>query len=143
LREKNLLFCLIVLICMAAAFVVTLGYPSDARFFPIIVISLCGIVTLWELVKTYRQKDEKTPEPEKGYRRQFIFAAAWVVAFVLIIWLLGFSIGLTLITFAYVKTYEKGWRWAIILPIITFLMAYVGFEILLQTPLYEGLLFLG
>ena len=142
MREKNLLFCLVVLICMAAAFVVTLGYPSDARFFPIIVISLCGVVALWELVKTYRQKDEKTPEPDKGYRRQFIFTVAWVVAFVLIIWLVGFNIGLTLITFAYVKTHEKGWRWAIILPIISYLMSCVGFEILLQTPLYEGLLFL-
>ena len=130
------------LICMVAAFVVTCDYPSDARFFPIIVISLCGLVAVWELVKTYRQKDEKTPEPDKGYRRQFIFTSAWIVAFVLSIWLLGFVIGLTLITFAYVKTHEEGWRWAIILPIITFLMAYVGFEILLQTPLYEGLLFL-
>ncbi|MEI9476350.1 MAG: tripartite tricarboxylate transporter TctB family protein [Deltaproteobacteria bacterium] len=142
MRQKNLLFCLIVLICMAAAFVVTLGYPSDARFSPIIVISLCGVVTLWELVNTYRQKDEKSPEPDKGYQRRFILTVAWVVAFVLIIWLLGFVIGLTLITFAYVKVHEKGWRWAIILPIITFLMSYVGFEILLQTPLYEGLLFL-
>ena len=141
MREKNLLFCLIVLICMAAAFVVTLGYPSDARFFPIIVISLCGVVALWELVKTYRQKDKKTPEPDKGYRRKFIFVVGWIVALVLIIWLLGFVVGLTIFTFAYVKTHERGWRWAIMLPIIMFLMAYVGFEILLQTPLYEGLLF--
>ena len=142
MREKNLLFCLVVFICMAAAFVATLSYPPDARFFPIIVISLCGVVALWELVKTYRQKGEKSPEPEKEYRRQFIFTVAWIVAYVLIIWLLGLTIGLTLITFAYVKTHEKGWRWAIIMPIITFLLAYVGFERLLQTPLYEGLLFL-
>ena len=141
MREKNLLFCLIVFICLVAAFIVTLGYPPDARFFPIIVIGLCGVVTFWEWVKTYRRKDEKTTEPDKGFRLRFILATAWVVAFVLSIWLLGFVIGLTLITFAYVKTHEKGWRWAILLPIITFLMSYVGFEILLQTPLYEGLLF--
>lgn len=127
---------------MAVAFFVTLGYPPEARFFPIIVITLCGIVTFWKLVKTYRDKAEKVSEPDKEYRRRFIFAAAWVVAFVLVIWLFGFSLGLTLVTFAYVKTHEKGWRWAIILPIITFLMSYVGFQILLQTPLYEGLLFL-
>ena len=142
MREKNLLFCLIVFMCMAAAFVATLSYPPDARFFPIIVISLCGVVALWELVKTYRQKGEKSSETDKGYRRRFILTAAWTVGFVLAIWLLGFNIGLTLITFAYVKTHEKGWRWAVIMPIITFVMSYVGFEILLQTPLYEGLLFL-
>jgi len=127
---------------MAAAFVATLSYPPDARFFPIIVISLSGVVALWEFVKTYRQKSEKSSEPDKGYRRRFILAAAWTVGFVLAIGLLGFNIGLTLITFAYVKTYEKGWRWAIIMPVITFAMSYVCFEILLQTPLYEGLLFL-
>jgi amino acid transporter len=127
---------------MAAAFVVTLGYPSDARFFPIIVVSLCGVVALYKLVKTYRQKDEKTPEPDKGYRRQFIFVVGWIVALVLIIWLLGFVVGLPLYTFAYIKTHEKGWRWAIVLPTMMFLMAYIGFEILLQSPLYEGLLFL-
>lgn len=142
MREKNLLFCLVVFMCMAAAFVSTLSYPPDARFFPIIVISLCGVVALWEFVKTYRQKGEKSSEPDKGYRRRFILTAAWTVGFVLAIGLLGFSIGLTLITFAYVKTHEKGWRWAVIMPIITFVMSYVGFEILLQTPLYEGLLFL-
>jgi Tripartite tricarboxylate transporter TctB family len=142
LRKKNLLFCLILAICLAAAFVVTLGYPSDARFFPIIVISLCGVVVLWELVKTYRQKDKEPPEPDKENRGKFIFAAAWIVAFALILWGVGFVVGLPLFTFAYVKTHEKGWRWAILMPVITFLMAYVGFAILLQTPLYEGLLFL-
>ena len=142
MREKNLLFCLVVFISMAAAFVVTLRYPPEARFFPIIVISLCGVVAVWEFVKTYRQKSEKSSEPDRGYRRRFILAAAWTVGFVLAIGLLGFNIGLTLITFAYVKTYEKGWRWAIIMPVITFAMSYVCFEILLQTPLYEGLLFL-
>ena len=142
MREKNLLFCLVVFICMAVAFVVTLSYPPEARFFPIIVISLCGVVAVWEFVKTYRQKSEKSSEPDRGYRRRFILTAAWTVGFVLAIGLLGFNIGLTLITFAYVKTYEKGWRWAIIMPVITFAMSYVCFEILLQTPLYEGLLFL-
>lgn len=128
---------------MVAAFVVTLDYPSDARFFPIIIISLCGIVTLWELVRTWRQKAEKSSEPDRVYRRRFIVAVAWIIGFVLVLWLVGFVIGLTVFTFAYVRTYEKGWRWAILMPIITFLMTYVGFEILLQTPLYEGLLFLG
>jgi hypothetical protein len=143
LREKDLLFYLLLVVCMAAAFVVTLDYPSDARFFPIIVISLCGVVALWEFVKTYRQKIEKTSEPDKGYRRKFILTVAWIIAFVLLLWLLGFVVGLTVFAFAYVKVHEKSWRSAIIMPIIMFLMAYVGFGILLQTPLYEGLLFLN
>ena len=93
---------------MAAAFVVTLGYPPEARFFPLIFVSLCGVVALWELVKTYRQRDNETPEPDKRYRRRFFFVVGWIIALVLIIWLLRFVVGLPLYTFAYIKTHEKG-----------------------------------
>jgi hypothetical protein len=141
LRGKQLLFCAVVLVCLAAAFVVTWGYPPEARFFPIIVIGLCIVCVLWELAKAYRQKVEETQKADKGSGRKFIYVACWIVGFILILWLLGFNVGLPLFTFAYVKTHEKAWRWAILLPVITFVMSYVGFEILLQTPLYEGLLF--
>ena len=107
MREKNVLFCLILLICMAAAFVVTLGYPSEARFFPLIVISLGGIAVIWELVRAYRQRDKASSGPDKENRGKFAFAAAWVVAFTLGLWVLGFNIGLPLFSFAYVKTHEQ------------------------------------
>ena len=153
MKRKDFLFYLILLIGLAAAFVTTLGYPSRARLFPIIVISLCGGFVLWALVKMfialnkalslkeYRQKNEKAPEPDEGYRRQFFFAFAWIGAFILLVWLLGFVVGLPLFVFAYIKTYEEGWRWAIISTIIMFLIVYVVFAVLLKIPLYEGLLF--
>jgi sterol desaturase/sphingolipid hydroxylase (fatty acid hydroxylase superfamily) len=152
-KRKDSLFYLILLIGLAAAFVTTLGYPSRARLFPIIVISLCGVFVLWALVKMfiarhkassldeYRQKNEKTLKPDEGYRRQSIFAFAWIGAFVLLLWLLGFVVGLPLFAFAYIKTYEEGWRLAIISTIIIFLITYVVFAVLLKIPLYEGLLF--
>ena len=154
MREKDLLFFIILLIVLAAAFVITLGYPPRARFFPIIVISFCGVFVLSELAKEFiarhkasssdkhRQKDKKAPKPDKGNRRQFIFTVTWIGAFALLIWLLGFVVGLPLFVFAYVKTHEEGWRWAIILPIIMFLIVYVGFGILMERPLYEGRLFI-
>jgi len=152
-KRKDFLFYLILLIGLAAAFVTTVGYPSRARLFPILVITLCGVFVLWALVKMliarhkasspdeYRQKNEKTLKPAEGYRRQSIFAFAWIGAFVLLIWLLGFVVGLPIFVFAYIKTYEESWRWTIILTIIMFLIAYLVFAILLRIPLYEGLLF--
>jgi len=153
MKIKDFLFYIILLIGMAAAFVTTLGYPPRARFFPIIVISLCGVFVLWSLVKMfiarygksslseYRKKNEEAPKPDEGYRRQFLITVAWIGAFVLLIWLLGLVAGLPLFVLAYIKTYEEGWRWSIILTITMFLIVYVGFAILLQIPLYEGLLF--
>lgn len=153
MKRKDSLFYLILLIGLAAAFVTTLGYPSRARLFPIIVISLCGVFVLWALMKMfiarhkasslneYRQKNEETLKPDEGYRRQFFFAFAWIGAFVLLLWLLGFVVSLPLVVFAYIKTYEEGWRLAIISTIIMFLIVYVVFAVLLKIPLYEGLLF--
>ena len=153
MKRKDLLFYSILLIGLAAAFVATLGYPPRARLFPIIVISLCGIFVLWALVKMfialnkasspteYWSKNEKATKPDEGYRRQFFFAFAWIGAFIFLLWLLGFVVGLPLFVLVYIKTYEEGWRWTIILTIIMFLITYVVFAVLLRIPLYEGLLF--
>lgn len=153
MKRKDSLFYLILLIGLAAAFVTTLGYPSRARLFPIIVISFCGVFVLWALVKMfiarhkassldeYMQKNEETLKPDEGYRRQFFFAFAWIGAFILLLWLLGFVVGLPIFVFAYIKTYEESWRLAIISTIIMFLIVYVVFAVLLKIPLYEGLLF--
>jgi|GEM_PF-2285911 len=153
MKRKDLLFYIILLIGMMAAFVTTLVYPPRARFFPIIVISLCGFFVLWSLVKMfiawngksshseYRKKNEVASKPDEGYRRQFLITVAWIGAFVLLIWLLGLAAGLPLFVFAYIKTYDEGWRWSIILTITMFLIVYGGFAILLKIPLYEGLLF--
>jgi len=92
-------------------------------------------------LKENRQKDEKAPKPGEGHQRQFFFAFAWIGAFVLLLWLVGFVISLPLVVFAYIKTHEEGWRWAIISTTIMFLLVYVVFAMLLKIPLYEGLLF--
>ena len=61
---------------MAAAFIVTLGYPPEARFFPLIFVTFCGLVGLWELIKTYKQKVEETEEPDKGTGAGFSLSLA-------------------------------------------------------------------
>ena len=153
MKRKDFLFYLLLFIGLAAAFVTTLGYPSRARFFPIIVISLCEVFVLLALVKMfierhkapspdqYKKKKEETSKPDEVYRRQFFLAFAWIGTFVLLLWLLGFIVSLPLVVFAYIKTYEEGWRLAIISTIIMFLIVYVVFAVFLKIPLYKGLLF--
>ena len=151
--RKDILFLIAVLAVLATVFCITLGYPPRARFFPLIVIGLCGVTVLAELLKAYiasrksgsaareSQPDEESLKMNKQHWLKFAAMTAWFGGFALIIWLVGFVIGLPLFVLAYVKTYEAGWRWAIILPVIMFLIVYVGFALLLQSPLYEGLLF--
>jgi hypothetical protein len=42
----------------------------------------------------------------------------------------------------YLKVHGEKWLWTIILPIAMFVIVYFGFGLLLETPLYEGWLFL-
>jgi sterol desaturase/sphingolipid hydroxylase (fatty acid hydroxylase superfamily) len=143
-KKKDLLFLMVLFVLLSGIFIITLGYPPRARFFPIIVIALCGILVLWEFVKAYKKEgnDKEISMRAKENWRPFIFAVAWIGAFTLFIWLLGFVVGLPLFVFVYVKAHEAGWKWALILPIIMFLIVYVGFAVLMESPLYEGLLFL-
>lgn len=152
--RKDVLFLIALLAVLVTGFSITLGYPPRARLFPLIVIGLCGVFVLAELLRAYNasrksgsatredQQDEESLKMNKQHQLQFAATTAWIGGFALTIWLFGFVIGLPLFVLAYVKTYEEGWRWAIILPVIMFLIVYVGFALLLQSPLYEGLLFL-
>ena len=151
--RKDILFLIALLVVLVIGFYITLGYPPRARFFPLFVISLCGVLVLAELLKAYNAsrksgsaagedpQDEAPLKMNRQHRQKFAATTAWIGGFALIIWLFGFVIGLPLFVLAYVKTYEEGWLWAIILPVIMFLIVYVGFGLLLQSPLYEGRLF--
>ncbi|MFC1814366.1 tripartite tricarboxylate transporter TctB family protein [Thermodesulfobacteriota bacterium] len=151
--KKDIIFLMMLLLVLVAAFVVTISYPSRARFFPLIVISLCGVLVLAELLKTFAvsftsgtaERDSQEDEAFKTNKQKqlrFVLTIAWIGGFALSLFLFGFVIGLPLFVLAYVKMHEAGWRWAIILPIIMFLIVYGGFELVLKRPLYEGLLFI-
>jgi hypothetical protein len=148
-RRKNILFLLLLFVVLIAGIVITLGYPARPRFFPLIVMVLCEVFVLVELVKALRGHPEsgrpdhkQAIDVEKQKRRKFAEATAWIGVFTVSTWLLGFSIGMPLFVLAYTVMYRETWLWVILLPVIMFLTIYVGFGLLLQTPLYEGWLFL-
>jgi hypothetical protein len=151
--KKDISFLLLLLAVLIAGFVVVVGYPPRARFFPMIVISLCGVIVMGELLKAFiahlksgaagRESRGKEESPETGKPQQkTIELLAWISGFALSIWLLGFVIGMPLFMLVYVKMKGEGWRWAIILSVTMFLIVYACFSILLNIPVYEGMLFL-
>lgn len=155
MRRKNIYFLLLLLVVLTIGFVLALGYRPRARLFPLLVISACEILVLAELLKylglgskkkgapvAETQKDKDALEMEKQWRRRFFAILCWLGGFTFALWLLGFVIGLPLFVFAYVKTHEKGWLWPLVLTAAMFVIVFVGFGFLLETPLYEGRLFL-
>jgi hypothetical protein len=148
MRRKNIIFLLLLLAALIMGFLMTIAYASRARFFPLIVICSCGVLVLMELIKASlvrsesAHQDKKANEAGKMKGRQFLLATAWLGGFTLSIWLLGFAIGMPLFILAYLKMYGEKWLWTIILPVTMFVIVKIGFGLLLETPLYEGLLFL-
>jgi len=149
-KHKDIIFLLLLFTGLAAGFFVSLGYPDRARLFPLIVISACAILVLVELKNAFWgfprsesavQTETRAAENQKG--RKFAITTVWMGGFALMIGLLGFSIGLPLFIFAYLKTHGEGWLWTVVLPAAMFVIVYVGFGRLLESPLYEGLLFLN
>lgn len=154
MRRKNIYFLLLLLVVLIVGFVLALGYSPRARLFPLMVITACGIFVLVELLKILvpgakgaapeagGAEEGETRAAEERQRRKFFSVLAWLAGFTFALWLLGFVIGLPLFVFAYVKTHEPGWFWALVLAAAMLVLVYVGFGILLETPLYEGRLFL-
>lgn len=154
MRKKDVFFLLFLLVVLIAGLVASLGYPYRARFFPLIIISLCGVLVLVELLKAFIpilktepgnqdiKISEEAVDTEKHQPLKFLFTMVWIGVFALVLWLFGFVVGLPLFLLAYVKMHGEKWRWALILPAMMFVIVYVGFVIVLKSPLYEGLLFL-
>jgi hypothetical protein len=149
MRRKNIAFLLLLLAVLIGAFVMTLGYPSRPRLFPLITICLCGLLVLMELIKAFLPgkegglgESEETLKTAGEKRRRFAVTTAWIGGFTLSIWLLGFVIGMPLFVLAYVRLNGEKWLWTILLPVGMFAIVYYGFGLLLETPLYEGFLFL-
>lgn len=149
MRRKNIYFLLLLFAVLIAGLVITLGYPARPRFFPLIVMSFCLVFVVVELAKAFRVTPEsgspdhkEAIETDKHKRRKFAETTAWIGGFTLSIWLFGFAIGMPLFVLAYTVMYREKWLWVILLPAGMFVIIYVGFGLLLQTPLYEGWLFL-
>ena len=155
--KKDILFLIALLFALIVGFVVSLTYPYRVRFFPLIVICLCGTLVLAELLKASINKfkargvesdrdnsqDEEVAESDKKQGLKFIFVIIWIGVFGLTMWVFGFVVGLPLFMLLYIKMQGERWLWAMIMPASMFVIVYVGFVLLLKRPLYEGLLFLG
>ena len=57
--KKDIFFLLLLLMVLIMTFIVTESYPSGARLFPLIVISLCGVFVIVDLID-YKPLDYST-----------------------------------------------------------------------------------
>lgn len=77
----------------------------------------------------------------RGELRVYLRVGAWVVGFVLAIYLFGFILAIPLFILSYMKSHDTGWLVSIVSGIITTVVLYGVFELALRVELYRGLIF--
>jgi Tripartite tricarboxylate transporter TctB family len=73
--------------------------------------------------------------------RAYLIAWAWVIGFLIAIYLIGFVIAIPLFILAYMNSHGIGWIKAVIFAILTVAFVYGIFDLAVGINLYPGLLF--
>lgn len=122
----------------------------ESKLLPIVVGSAVFIMAGIELWKTrlLRGKDietttrtETSEEVETfGSWRGYLLAGSWVVCFFLAIYLVGLIIAIPLLIITYMRSHGIGWLATITFTVVTPVLVYGIFKLVLEVELYPGLL---
>lgn len=154
-QRSELLFCFFLLVVLAGALWVSLGWSQRAGLFPWIALVPTLALTIWQLVDDARGKttppttvvgdegDETELEaelPPGVMARRGAQTVGWIGAFFLAMVLLGFAIGGGLLSALYVRfAAHERWRVSIVYGVVAYLLLEVLFHRLLSIPLPDGL----
>jgi hypothetical protein len=149
-------------LCALIFFIVWVYYAQEwrlqARLYPwaigIPMIFLAVIQVILDL-KGYKAKETSEGAPPvpmdfqftKGIdaitaRNRAIVMFSWLFGFFVLLWLLGFNIGIPLMVFSYLKFQSKeSWKVSIILTAIAFVFFYALFVKVLTLPFPDGKIF--
>lgn len=123
----------------------TLELSTDAMIFPWIVGGLGSILVLWEIVDEFAKIRRKT-SGEAGQKitlmkvKAFLPGAAWILAILPMIYLIGFVFAIPIYLFLCFKFNGEKWLLSLILASTIGVFFYFVFVYFLQILFYEGLL---
>ncbi len=130
---------------LGMALYLSLSFPKEAKVLPLLVLIpgvlvACGNL-LWEL-KSSRSAQvlmERPADDRQKGRFYPIFLAA--LALPVLSWLFGITIGLPLFMFIYLR-WVSGESWGIVIfsTILSWIILYPGFEILMRSNFEQGVL---
>jgi hypothetical protein len=87
-------------------------------------------------------EEEPAPDvPSEVARRRTAMMFAWIVGYLVGIWLLGFSLATLAMSFFYLKAGREGWVMTVVLSLFNFAFIYGIFELGLAVPFPPGELF--
>ncbi len=145
--KLDIIFSTIVLIILIVMTVVSIGYPPKARLFPLILIAITEAMVAIHIINEIRGRIKKHQASEAGQGAEkvplsrYFRAPVWIGCFMIALYLFGHLVGVALFSFLYLKVHGEKWLTTIGFSLGVMALIYGGFEIALQTQLYEGILF--
>ena len=143
----SIIFPILLLSMLATMIVISLGYHYTAKLFPLLVMLPVAALLVAQIFIAIRdRKKQKTvakegkPPGEVTFAK-FLQSQAWIVALLLLIYLLGFIVGPSLFVLIYLKTHGVKWITTIICIALVISVVYGAFGLFFEVYLYEGLLF--
>jgi len=120
-----------------------------ARLLPMIMsIGLAVFAALGLFVELRKRATEEGPagEEETGERRaeakREMETIAWVIGYLVLIYIIGFVLGSFLWVGAYFKAHNHGWITTIGWGLVSAMLLYLCFDFLLGVDLYEGVFYI-
>lgn len=132
---------LVMFLLFAGACLIALDLPQKAAFMPLLVGIPGAILCLWQLILDLRRAPDAPPdrdEAEEGRSETEVFL--WLGGFAVAIIGFGFIVGGPLIVAAFVRLSSgESWKNAIVAGAGTFAVIYGVFILLLELPIFQGL----
>lgn len=141
------LFSLSIAMLLTLALIKAFYWPSRARFFPMVVLPTVLGLTLLNLVQDIRlpsflQKvshDMPSWNANKASLRRLNITIVWTILFFLVLWWVGFPVGIPLVIFCYLKIASgETWKTSVLCSMGAWLLIIGVFGRLLHFPFPEG-----
>ena len=136
------------LVFLGVALYISFSFPKDAKVLPLLFLIPGVLLAGWNLLAELRPRFKAANQTEEekstgaGNRGLFYLIFLAALALPLLSWLLGITIGLPLFMFIYLRWVSRE-KWGIVIfsTILSWVILYLGFEVLLRSNFERGVLF--
>lgn len=144
MKRGSLIFAVVLLLITVGLVIVTMSYPLRSKLFPLIALSVALILLVIQVfheVSALKQRDPSEKTAVKNLRSEHWAIWAWLVGTLILLWIFGFMGTVILLPFLYLRFHEERWLISITIPLGCGVFFYALFGLVLDMPLYPGILF--
>ncbi|OGP66537.1 MAG: hypothetical protein A2169_14380 [Deltaproteobacteria bacterium RBG_13_47_9] len=152
MKTPSNILLVIIIVFIGAMFVISYHFDyQQAKLAPLTISGLIIILAVIELIREVRfprrwvdgLKGEMEKIETQPVLRRYLVEGAWMVGFVLAIYLLGFLIAIPLFGILYMKLHGTGWLPSLTVPALLLLFIFLIFSLILDFRFYPGIIFMG